>query len=321
MWAFLLKRLFHMIPILLGVSLLTYLLMSLAPGDYYSNLAANPQVSPEKLAELRAKRHLDKAWIVRYGYWLKGAVQGDFGYSVAYKTDASKLIAGRLWNTFVLSFCATLLAWCIAVPLGIWAAVKKDTLVDRGCALLAFLGLSIPEVLLALLALMFAAATGWFPIGGAQSSLHDLMSPFEKFRDRLHHLILPVLVLAASDLAGIMRQMRSNLLDSLRAEFVTAARAKGLAEGWVIYKHALRNAINPLLTIFGYSLAGLLSGAFIVENIMAWPGLGRLTMEALFAKDYQLVVASVVMATGLLVVGNFVADLLLAWSDPRIRLK
>ena len=168
---------------------------------------------------------------------------------------------------------------------------------------------------------MFAYATGWFPVGGAQSAIYDTMTSGEQLLNRLHHLILPTLVLAASELAGIMRQMRSNLLDTLRAEYVTAARAKGLAEGWVIYKHALRNAINPLLTIFGYSLAGLLSGAFIVENIMAWPGLGRLTMEALFAKDYQLVVASVVMATGLLVAGNFVADLLVAWSDPRIRLK
>jgi len=122
-------------------------------------------------------------------------------------------------------------------------------------------------------------------------------------------------------MAGIMRQMRSNLLDTLRAEYVTAARARGLGEGWVVYKHALRNAINPLLTIFGYSLAALLSGAFIVENIMAWPGLGRLTMEAFFAKDSYLVVDCVVMATGLLVMGNFVADLLLVWSDPRIRLK
>ena len=176
-------------------------------------------------------------------------------------------------------------------------------------------------MLLSLLALWFAAATGWFPVGGAQSPLHDLMSPAQQFWDRAHHLILPALVLAAADLAGIMRQMRSNLLDTLRAEYVTAARARGLGEGWVVYKHALRNAINPLLTIFGYSLAALLSGAFIVENIMAWPGLGRLTMEAFFAKDSYLVVDCVVMATGLLVIGNFIADLLLAWSDPRIRLK
>ena len=321
MWTFTLKRLFHLVPIVLGVSLLTFLLMSMTPGDYYTALEQNPQISREKVAELRAKMHLDRPWHIQYLYWLKHALQGDFGYSIAYKIPASELIFGRLWNTFLLSFAATLIAWGTAVPLGIWAAVKKDSLIDRFCGLIAFIGLSVPEVLLALLALMFAYASGWFPVGGAQSPIYDTMSPGQQLLNRLHHLILPTLVLAASELAGIMRQMRSNLLDTLRAEYVTSARAKGLAEGWVIYKHALRNAINPLLTIFGYSLAGLLSGAFIVENIMAWPGLGRLTMEALFAKDYQLVVASVVMATGLLVVGNFVADLLLAWSDPRIRLK
>jgi len=321
MWTFTVKRLFHLVPILFGVSLMTFLLMSLTPGDYYTTLSQNPQISPEKIAELRAKMHLDRPWYVQYIYWLKNALHGDFGFSIAYKISASELIFGRLWNTFVLSFFATALAWCVAVPLGIWAAVKKDSWADRSCSFIAFVGLSIPEVLLALLALMFAASTGWFPVGGAQGALNDLMSPSEQLRDRLHHLILPTIVLAASELAGIMRQMRSNLLDTLRAEFVTTARAKGLPEGWVVYKHALRNAINPLLTIFGYSLAGLLSGAFIVENVMAWPGLGRLTMEALFAKDYQLVVASVVMATGLLVAGNFLADLMLAWSDPRIRLK
>lgn len=321
MFAFIIRRLVHLIPILLGVSLLTFLLMAMTPGDYYTQLSQNPQISPETLARLRAERHLDKPWYIQYAYWLKGVAQGDLGYSVAYKVPASQLIFGRLWNTFLLSFCATVLSWCVAVPLGIWAAVKKDSWVDRLCSLIAFLGLSIPDVLLALLALMFAAATGWFPVGGAQSSLYDLMSPGQQLMDRLQHLILPAIVLAASDLAGIMRQMRSNLLDTLRAEFLTAARAKGVSEGWVIYKHALRNAINPLLTIFGYSLAGLLSGAFIVENIMAWPGLGRLTMEALFSKDYPLVVDSVVLAAGLLVAGNFVADLLLAWSDPRIRLK
>ncbi|EEF58190.1 ABC transporter permease [Pedosphaera parvula] len=321
MLSFIIKRVLHLIPILLGVSLLTFLLMALTPGDYYTQLAQNPQISPEKVAQLRAERHLDKPWYIQYAYWLKGALQGNFGYSVAYKTSASDLIASRLWNTFLLSLCATVLAWCTAIPLGIWAAVKKDSWVDRLCSLIAFVGLSIPDVLLALLALMLAASTGWFPVGGSQSPLYDLMTPGQQFMDRIHHLILPTIVLAAGELAGIMRQMRSNLLDSLRAEFVTTARAKGVPEGWVIYKHVLRNAINPLLTIFGYSLAGLLSGAFIVENIMAWPGLGRLTIEALSAKDYFLVVDSVVMAAGLLVAGNFIADLLLAWSDPRIRLK
>ena len=321
MGTFILKRLLHMIPILLGVSLLTFLLMSLTPGGYLQSLRQNPQISAETVERLIAKYHYDKPWYVQYLYWLKNVATGDFGYSIQYKIPATDLITARLWNTFLLSLCATLVAWGIAVPLGIWAAVNKDSLVDRGCSMIAFVGLSVPEILLALLALMFAAATGWFPIGGAQSSLYDLMTPMERFWNRAHHLVLPVLVLAASELAGIMRQMRSNLLDTLRADYVTAARAKGLPEGWVIYKHALRNAINPLLTIFGYSLAHLLSGAFIVENIMAWPGLGRLTIEAYTAKDSMLVVDSVVMAAALLISGNFVADLMLAWSDPRIRLK
>ena len=318
---FIFKRLLHMIPLLLGVSFVTFLLMSLAPGDYFTTLSQNPQVSPETIARLKDRFHLDQPWYVQYLYWLKNVCQGDFGYSMAYKISATSLIFQRLWNTFLLSFFAMIVAWAVAVPLGIWAAVKKDSWVDRGCSLVAFVGLSVPDILLSLLALWFAAATGWFPVGGRQSPVYDLMSPAQQFWDVAHHLVLPALVLAAADLAGIMRQMRSNLLDTLRAEYVTAARARGLAEGWVIYKHALRNAINPLLTIFGYSLAALLSGAFIVENIMAWPGLGRLTMEAFFAKDSYLVVDCVVMATALLVIGNFIADLLLAWSDPRIRLK
>ena len=321
MWSFVLKRLLHMIPLLLGVSLLTFLLMSLAPGDYFTSLSQNPQISQATILHLKAQFHLDRPWYVQYFYWFKSVLHGDFGYSMAYKIPATSLIVQRLWNTFLLAFLALIIAWGTAVPLGIWAAVKKDTWVDRGCSLFAFVGLSVPDVLLSLLALWFAAATGWFPVGGAQSALYDFMSPAQQFWDRAHHLILPALVLAASDLAGIMRRMRSCLLDTLRAEYVTAARARGLGEGWVIYKHALRNAINPLLTIFGYSLAALLSGAFIVENIMAWPGLGRLTMEAFFAKDSYLVVDCVVMATALLVIGNFIADLLLAWSDPRIRLK
>jgi peptide/nickel transport system permease protein len=321
MWSFVLKRLLHMIPLLLGVSLLTFLLMSLAPGDFFTTLSQNPQISPDTIARLKAQFHLDKPWYVQYFFWLKNILSGDFGYSMAYKIPATALIFQRLWNTFLLSFIALIIAWGIAIPLGVSAAVKKDSWIDRGSSLVAFVGLSISEILLALLALWVAAATGWFPIGGAESPLHDLMSPVQQFWDYTHHLILPAIVLAAADMAGIMRQMRSNLLDTLRAEYVTAARARGLGEGRVIYKHALRNAINPLLTIFGYSLSNLLSGAFIVENIMAWPGLGRLTMEAFFAKDSYLVVDCVVMATALLVIGNFIADILLAWSDPRIRLK
>jgi peptide/nickel transport system permease protein len=321
MGQFILKRLLHMIPLLLGVSLLTFLLMAMSPGNYFTALQANPQISPDTVLQLKKQFHLDQAWYVQYVYWLKNVAEGNFGYSMAYKISATSLIMARLWNTFVLSFTALIISWGIAIPLGIWAAVRKDTWVDHACSSFAFVGLSVPDVLLSLLAMWFAAVTGWFPVGGAESALHDFMAPAQQFWDHAYHLILPAIVLAASDLAGIMRRMRSCLLDTLRAEYVTAARARGLGEGWVVYKHALRNAINPLLTIFGYSLASLLSGAFIVENIMAWPGLGRLTVEAFFAKDSYLVVDTMVMATALLVAGNFVADLMLAWSDPRIRFK
>ena len=310
-----------MIPLLLGVSLLTFLLMAMSPGNYFTSLLQNPQISQETVQKLQQQFHLDKPWYVQYVFWLKNVFSGNFGYSMAYKIPAASLIMERLWNTFLLSFTALIIAWGIAIPLGIWAAVKKDSWVDHTCSFLAFVGLSVPDVLLSLLALWFAAATGWFPVGGAESPLHDFMTRSQQFWDTAYHLVLPAIVLAASDLAGIMRRMRSCLLDTLRAEYIAAARARGLGEGLVIYKHALRNAINPLVTIFGYSLAGLLSGAVVVENIMAWPGLGRLTIEAFFAKDSYLVVDSVVMATALLVVGNFIADILLALIDPRIRLK
>ncbi|HEV2318240.1 MAG TPA: ABC transporter permease [Verrucomicrobiae bacterium] len=321
MWQFILKRLLHMIPLLLGVSVLTFLLMAMSPGNYFTALQQNPQISPDTIARLKAEFHLDQPWYVQYIFWLKNIFCGNLGYSMAYKIPATSLIMARLWNTFLLSFSALIIAWGIAIPLGIWAAVKKDSWVDHFCSVMAFVGLSVPDVLLSLLAVWFAAATGWFPVGGAQSPLHDFMTPNQQFWDTAHHLILPAIVLAASDLAGIMRRMRSCLLDTLRADYIAAARARGLGEGLVIYKHALRNAINPLVTIFGYSLAGLLSGAVVVENIMAWPGLGRLTVEAFFAKDSYLVVDSVVMATALLVIGNFFADILLAWVDPRIRVK
>ncbi|HWF19316.1 MAG TPA: ABC transporter permease, partial [Verrucomicrobiae bacterium] len=185
MLSYIIKRLLHLIPILLGVSLLTFLLMSLTPGDYFTQLSQNPQISPETLAQLRAAQHLDKPWFIRYGYWLGNALRGDLGYSLAYKTSATQLIMSRLWNTFLLSLGATILAWSVAVPLGIWAAVNKDSWVDRLCSMIAFVGLSVPDVLLALLALMFAAKSGLFPVGGAQSSLYDLMTPREQIWDRL----------------------------------------------------------------------------------------------------------------------------------------
>jgi peptide/nickel transport system permease protein len=210
------------------------------------------------------------------------------------------------------------ITYMLAIPLGILSAVRQNSWIDKSSSLAAFIGLSIPEMFFALILILMAARTGWFPIGGMESIDYDTLSLWGKIGDRLHHLFLPALVLGTVPLAGRMRQMRGNLLDVLRMDYVTTARAKGLDERTVILRHAVRNAINPLITLFGFTLAHLLSGAFLVEVVMSWPGLGRLTVDALFARDLYLVMGAVMMASILLILSNLVADILLAWVDPRI---
>jgi peptide/nickel transport system permease protein len=314
-----LRRLLHMIPVLLGISLLTFVIMQLAPGDFLSTMELNPQVSAQSIAAMRARFGLDQPWYVQYVLWLKNIfLHLDFGESFSRHQPVFGVLRTALFNTFVLAGAAAVLAWALAIPLGILAAVKQNTWVDRVSSLAAFVGISVPEVFLALLFILFAAKTGWFPVGGMRSLDYEGLSWWGKAADLLHHLVLPAVVLATVPLAGRMRQMRANLLDVLRADYVTTARAKGLPERDVVLKHALRNALNPLITLFGYTLGTLLSGAFLVEVVMSWPGLGRITIDALVARDLYLIMGSVMMASTLLILGNLVADILLAVTDPRI---
>lgn len=322
MRTYILRRLVQAIPVLLLVPFFTFLLIDLAPGNVLTSWEANPQIPTEIIDRMTREYGLDQPFYVRYVTWLKGVVtEFDLGYSVSNKRDVTPVIAEKLFNTFLLALLATFIEWSVAVPLGILSAVKQYSWVDKICSGIAFLGLSVPAVFLALLALLFAKATGWFPIGGLRSLDYDSFTPVQKFFDILHHLILPALVLAASGLATYMRQMRGNLLDQLRADYLTTARAKGLTESVVIGKHAVRNAINPLITLFGFSLSGLLSGSVLVETVMSYPGLSRTVVEALFSQDEYLVVAALLMGAVLLIIGNLIADLLLALSDPRIRLQ
>jgi peptide/nickel transport system permease protein len=196
--------------------------------------------------------------------------------------------------------------------------VKQHSWIDRTLSFVAFIWLSIPEILAALLLLMMAARTGWFPVGGMRSLDYDELDGISQFFDILHHLALPALVVGLIPLASRMRQMRGSLLDVLRLDYVTTARAKGLSERTVIVKHALRNALNPMITLFGYTLGALVSGSFIVEIIFSWPGLGRITLDAILTQDQYLVMGAVLMASLVLIVGNLIADLLLAIADPRI---
>ena len=317
---FILKRLLAMIPLLIGISFLCFSVLQLSPGDYVQSLTSGDQFSEELRRQITHEFGLDKPWPVQYLLWLGNALRLNFGTSLATRQPVAGMLWERMGNTLILSACSLVLAWGLAIPLGILSAVKRNTWIDRLSSLFAFTGISVPGFFLALLAMLFAQRSGLFPVGGMHAADADLMSPPAQFLDLLRHLVLPTLVLGVGGCAGIMRQMRGSLLDTLRENYITAARARGLAERSVVLKHAVRNAINPLITIFGFSLAGLLSGAALVENVMAWPGLGRLILESVQNKDIYMVMGSFTLGATMLMLGNLFSDVLLAVTDPRIRL-
>lgn len=334
MFGFMVRRLLQAIPLLFAASFFTFFLINQSPGNYLTKKKLDPRVSREAIEAEEKRLGLDRPWIVSYGLWLKGIVWGsnrgwtppwkdggslNFGYSFALKRPVFDVLLERAANTFLFSLTAMIFSWVISVPLGILAGAKQYSWIDKLASGAAFLGVSIPSVFLALVALYFAQLTGWFPTGGLQDVRHwDSYNLWQKIVDEAHHLVLPTIVLGSSVTAVYMRQMRGSLLDVLRSDYIRTARSKGLSEGKVLMKHAVRNAINPLITLFGYSISDLLSGAFLVEVVMSLPGLGRTTVEAFFDKDLFLVTATVLVATFMLIAGNFVADVLLALSDPRI---
>lgn len=316
---YIIKRILIAIPLILAMSFVTFLAINLAPGNFFDTLRLDPQFSEETIRHYEALYHLDKPVIIQYLYWLKNLVKLDFGYSFFYNAPVKRVISSRLLNTLLLSSVSLLFTWLIAIPLGIIAAVKRNRFADRFISLLSFIGLSIPSFFFALLLLYLASAFGALPLGGMRSANFDSLNLLEKIFDIAKHLIIPTIVIATSAFAGLQRLMRGNLLDVLRQQYILAARAKGLPENRVIYHHALRNAINPLVTIFGYQLSGLLSGAALTEIICNWPGLGSLLLSAVRAQDVYLVMGSMLMGGILLLAGNLISDILLAWVDPRIR--
>jgi peptide/nickel transport system permease protein len=319
MRTYVLRRLLQIIPLLLGISALTFLLLQLAPGDFLNTMAENPAISTQTLEAMRRQFGLDQPWYVQYGLYLKNLfLRFDFGESFSRHQPVFKVLREGLFNTLLLASASAVITWGLAIPLGVWAGMKQYKAVDKTLSLIAFVWLAIPEVLSGLLLLMLAARTGWFPIGGMRSIDWDQMDTGARLVDFLHHLILPAFVVGLIPLASRMRQMRGNLLDVLRLDYVTTARAKGLDENTVVFKHALRNALNPLITLFGYTLGSLVSGSLVAEIIFSWPGLGRITFEAIQTQDQYLVMGSVLMASVVLIAGNLVADLLLAIADPRI---
>lgn len=302
------------------VSLISFFIIRLSPVDPLAELKLNPSVSPATVERERQRLGLDKPIIVQYGKWACSFVQGDLGVTSTGEKVSQKL-KERIPNTLLLTSIVILLTWLVGVPLGIIAAVNWKTPFDRILTVLTSIGMAIPSFFFAVLLLIFAVKTGWFPIGGLTSPNFADMSFIGKLWDITHHLILPVIILFTISLAGLQRQMRANMLDVLDSDYVKFARAKGLSEFSVIYKHALRNAINPMITLLGFEFAGLLSGAALTEYVFQYPGLGRLILEAVMKSDINLVMASLMMGAIMLVLGNLIADILLIITDPRIRVK
>lgn len=319
MIAYILRRILMAIPLLLGISFVTFMFIHLAPGNYFDTLRMNPQISEDIIAQYEATYHLDRPAIVQYGYWLRNLLRGDLGYSFAFRSPVVNVIGSRLGNTLLLAFVAMLITWMVAIPLGIMGALRSQTLWDRLISFVAFMGLAVPNFFLALLLLYGTSVTGWLPTGGMRSVGLSDAAPWVQWWDVARHLVIPAVVISTAAWAGLQRIMRGNMLEVLRAPYITTARAKGLSEGRVIYRHALRNAINPMITIFGYELSALLSGAALTEIICNWPGLGSLMLAAVRQQDMFLVMGSMMMGGVLLLAGNLIADILLAWSDPRIR--
>ena len=314
-----LKRLTGIVVLLVAVAFFTFLLVRLAPGDYFTELSQNPQISEETLRSMREQYGLDRAWYVQFGSWLSHAVRGDLGYSIAFHMPAVALIKERFLNTVLLAIAGLAIGLGSAVPLALISVSLRSKWFDRALAVLTSVVISVPSFLWALFAILVAARTGLFPIGGARSLDHDSFSTSARLGDIAWHLALPAAVLGTKQIAPYLRQLQGSLREILSEDFIVTARAKGLSEGLILIKHAMRNAMNPMVTMFGQSLGALLSGAFVVEAIMSWPGLGNLTVDSLLARDLDVVVACLIFAAALLAVGNLLADVLLMAVDPRVR--
>lgn len=317
---YILKRILQALPLLFIISVMSFTMLKLAPIDPLATLRANPAISAAAIKAEEERLGLNKPPVIQYGIWLSNLLRGDLGVSTS-GSSVFVLLMQRAGNTLLLGVLTIFFTWLIAVPLGVWAAVHRGKWQDKLCSMISTTGMSMPTFLMALLLLMFALATRVLPIGGLTSPDFFERDALGQALDMAQHLIIPVTVLTFVGLAGIQRQMRANLLDVLRAEYVRTARAKGLPENSVIYHHAVRNAINPLITLLGFEFAALLSGAALTETVLAYPGLGRLTLEAVLTKDMNLVMASIMLGGVMLILGNLIADILLKFVDPRITLQ
>jgi peptide/nickel transport system permease protein len=304
MLRYILRRLLQFIPVIVGTTFLTFVLLQVVPGDPIA-VMMKEHISPDVVARVRAQMHLDDPWLLRYGRYMWGVLHGDFGESYKIKRSVNELLANAFPATLALTAASLLVAWGIGIPAGIIGAIRRYTASDHAVTILALLGVSVPVFWLGLIfQLVFGWKLGWLPISGYKGP---------------QYLIMPAIVLGTASAAVIARLVRSSLLEVLSSDYIRTARAKGLRDWAVLVRHALKNSLLPVITVMAIQVADLLSGAVITESVFGIPGVGRISVGAIQRRDFPLLMGSVIMAVVLVVVGNLVADISYAYLDPRIR--
>lgn len=320
---YILKRLLLIIPVLFGITIITFAIIHLTPGGFTkANMQMDTRVSPDSLNRLKSLYGLDKPLYEQYLQWLSRFVRLDFGESFIDNRKVLDKVLERLPATLLLNITALAIIFFFGIIIGVTSALKRNSLYDKIMTLLTFTGYSMPSFWLALiLMLVFGVNLGWFPISGIASVNAAQMGPIERALDVMSHMILPVFVTAFGGLAYISRYVKSSMVETLSQQYIKAAYAKGLPEGGIIFKSALRNSLLPVITLLGLSLPGLIGGSFIFETIFAWPGMGRLAYESAISFDYPVIMGVVTIAAFLTLLGNLLADVAYALADPRIRYK
>jgi peptide/nickel transport system permease protein len=335
MIGYLLRRILGAIPLLLGILTLIFFIIHIAPGDPTARFI-NPNVSPRVIEQMRHNLGLDQPLHIQYVKWLWSFIRGDFGYSFGQQQPISQILPGVLWNTLQLTLVSLVLIFVVGMLIGIVQAVRQYSLADNVLSFVALFFYSMPSFWFALMLILlfsmkmnqvigmhpdWAPFLGWlqFPASGMTSVGYEYMSAGGKFVDRFKHLFLPALALGIGNAAGVARYMRGSMLEVIHQDFIRTARAKGLSERTVIFKHALRNALIPIITLLGLYLPFLLSGAVLVETIFGWPGMGRAIVDAILQRDYPMVMATSFVIAAMVVLGNLISDVLYAVVDPRIR--
>jgi peptide/nickel transport system permease protein len=313
------KRLLISVPLLLGITLISFAIMRMAPGDP-ATMFSDPRASIKDMEQVRHNLGLDKPILVQYFFWLKNIVSGNLGYSYQTGKPVLTSILERMPATLLLSLTSLILVLLITLPLGLISGAKKGSRFDNVVTILSFLGLSIPTFWLALvLILTFSLNLNLFPTSGFIDASLSGASFLQKSLSVAQHLVLPLCTVVVGELAGLTRYHRFGIISILGQDYIKAAKARGVSEGKILFRHAFKNAALPLITILGLDLPSVISGSFIIEFIFAWPGMGQLGIAAVFARDYPILMGSILFSSILIIVGNLFADVAYAYVDPRIR--